>query len=80
MRSIVAVLLALCGSVALAAPTLTGPATAQTGSTITVLVAGSGNPRDFVTVTPKGAPEGTYQSYEIRHCSEPQACDAGGAG
>jgi hypothetical protein len=56
-------LLALTSGVALAAPTLTVPASAPAGSKVTVQVTGSGNPRDFVTVVPKGAPEGRYADY-----------------
>ena len=28
-----------------------------------IQVTGSGNPREFVTIVPKGAPEGRYQDY-----------------
>jgi hypothetical protein len=64
MRSLLIVLLALASGTALAAPSLTTPATAEAGSTITLQVVGSGDPRDFVTVMPKGSPEGSYKSYE----------------
>ncbi|MES1263027.1 MAG: hypothetical protein ABUL69_01645, partial [Peristeroidobacter soli] len=47
-----------------AAPSLDTPATASVGSTITFKVTGTGNPREFVTVVPKGTREGAYQSYE----------------
>jgi Mg-chelatase subunit ChlD len=56
-------LLALASSAALAAPTLNAPATASAGSTITVQVSGNEKPRDFVTIVPKGAPEGRYANY-----------------
>ena len=52
---------ALASAQPLAAPSLTTPPTAAAGSTITIQAAGSGNPRDFVTVVPKGAPEGSYR-------------------
>jgi phage baseplate assembly protein gpV len=48
---------------AVAAPSLTSPATAQAGSKVTFQVTGSGNPRDFVTIVPKGAREGQYRDY-----------------
>jgi hypothetical protein len=63
MRSLIAVLLALSTPLAWAAPALESPATAQAGSIITLRAAGSGNPRDFVTVVPKGAREGEYDAY-----------------
>jgi hypothetical protein len=50
-------------SVATAAPTLTSPASAQVGSEITFTVSGSENPRDFVTIVPKTAREGAFDSY-----------------
>jgi hypothetical protein len=54
-------------SVALAAPALTSPASAQAGSKVTFQATGSGDPRDFVTIVPKGAPEGKYDGYfEVR--------------
>jgi hypothetical protein len=49
--------------VAQAAPALTSPATALAGAKVTFQVTGSGNPRDFVTIVPKGAPEGQYADY-----------------
>jgi hypothetical protein len=56
-------LLALASSAAMAAPTLIVPATATAGSKITVQVSGNEKPRDFVTIVPKGAPEGRYTNY-----------------
>ena len=56
-------LLALASSAAFAAPSLTAPATAAAGSTIALKAVGTGDPRDFVTVVPKGAREGSYQAY-----------------
>ena len=50
-------------SMTLAAPSLTSPASATAGSTVTFQATGSGNPRDFVTIVPKGAPEGQYFDY-----------------
>jgi len=56
--------LTLLGSgTALAAPSLDTPATAAAGSTITFKATGSGNPREFVTVVPKGTREGAYEGY-----------------
>lgn len=60
---LVLALIVLSGSPALAAPSLDVPATAQAGSKISVQVTGSGNPRDFVTIVPKGAREGQYTDY-----------------
>jgi hypothetical protein len=48
---------------AIAAPSLTSPPAAAAGSKVTFQVTGSGNPRDFVTIVPKGAPEGQYGDY-----------------
>ena len=63
MRSTLLALLALVSSAAFAAPSLTSPDTAATGSTIAIKAVGNGDPRDFVTVVPKGAREGSYQAY-----------------
>ena len=63
MRSTLLALLALVSSAAFAAPSLTSPDTAATGSTIAIKAVGNGDPRDFVTVVPKGAREGSYQGY-----------------
>jgi len=63
MRFILIALLALASGSALAAPGLTAPATAEAGSTITLQLAGAADPRDFVTVVPKGTPEGSYKAY-----------------
>jgi Mg-chelatase subunit ChlD len=60
---ILLLLLALIVNAAWAAPALTSPASAQAGSKVTFQATGSGNPRDFVTIVPKGAPEGQYQDY-----------------
>jgi len=63
MRSILlALVLVFCQS-AFAAPTLTAPDSATAGATITLKAAGNGDPRDFVTIVPKGAKEGSYQAY-----------------
>jgi hypothetical protein len=57
-------LFALSCSVALGAPTLDAPATAKIGSEIPVTVAGSSDPRDFVTIVAVGSREGTYEAYQ----------------
>jgi hypothetical protein len=56
-------LLAVASGVAVAAPTLEFPASADVGSKITIQVSGNEKPRDFVTIVPKGAPEGRYTNY-----------------
>ncbi len=56
-------LITLVDTPALAAPSLNVPASAQAGSKVTLQVTGSGNPRDFVTIVPKGAAEGQYANY-----------------
>lgn len=53
----------LAAPAAFAAPSLTAPATAMAGSKVAIEVSGSGNPRDFVTIVAKGAPEGQYAGY-----------------
>jgi hypothetical protein len=63
MRQLLFVLLALLAPAAFAAPALESPATAEAGSTITLRATGSSNPRDFVTVVPKGTREGGYADY-----------------
>ncbi len=63
MRSITFALLVLAGGGAVAAPSLTAPPTATAGSTIELHATGSGNPREFVTVVPKGTREGSYLVY-----------------
>ncbi len=55
--------MALGAGVAVAAPTLEAPATAKVGSEVTLTIAGTSNPRDFVTIVPKAQQEGTYQGY-----------------
>jgi hypothetical protein len=57
------VLFALIPIAALAAPTLDAPESAPAGSELTVKIAGDANPRDFVTIVPKGKPEGWYNDY-----------------
>lgn len=56
-------LLAFCTSTAFA-QSVNGPATAKVGAAVEVTVAGSKNPRDFVTIVPKGEREGAYAGYE----------------
>jgi hypothetical protein len=63
MRSFLFALLILTSGAALAAPTLETPPSAAAGSTITFKATGTGNPREFVTVVPKGTREGGYQDY-----------------
>jgi len=63
MRSALFVLLVLASGSALAAPSLTTPPTAAAGSTVTFKATGTGNPREFVTVVPKGTRDGAYQGY-----------------
>jgi Ca-activated chloride channel family protein len=63
MRFLLVSLLAFASGTALAAPSLTAPATAEAGSTITMQLTGAADPRDFVTVVPKGTPEGSYKAY-----------------
>ena len=48
---------------ALAAPFLNAPASATAGSPVTIQVTGNGNPREFVTIVPKGTAEGQYREY-----------------
>jgi hypothetical protein len=57
------VLLALLAPAAFAAPTLDSPSSAMAGSVIKLRATGSGNPRDFITVVPKGTAEGRYREY-----------------
>jgi len=63
MRSPLIVLLALVSGNVLAAPSLTTPPSAAAGSTITFKATGTGNPREFVTVVPKGTRDGAYLAY-----------------
>jgi Ca-activated chloride channel family protein len=63
MRPLMILPLLLLASVAIAAPAIKAPATARLGSQLTFEVIGSNNPRDFVTVVRKGAPEGSYDEY-----------------
>jgi Mg-chelatase subunit ChlD len=58
-----ALLLLFLAHTAVAAPQLTAPPTASIGQEIAIAVAGSKNPKDFVTVVEKGATEGTYRGY-----------------
>lgn len=56
--------LAFAFSPVFAAASLQAPATAKVGSELPVTVAGSSNPRDFVTIVPVGAKEGAYDAYQ----------------
>lgn len=51
-------------SLAMAAPTLKGPAAAGIGSVINVSFTGSTNERDFITIVAKDTPEGKYDAYQ----------------
>ncbi|WP_129642493.1 vWA domain-containing protein [Peristeroidobacter agariperforans] len=46
-----------------AAPALKGPATANIGAPVTITFTGNTNPRNFITIVAKGAPEGRYDEY-----------------
>lgn len=46
-----------------AAPTIKAPEKAGMGSQVTVVVSGSTDPQDFITIVPKGAREGEYGDY-----------------
>lgn len=56
-------LFALGTSIAIAAPSVSGPGSAGVGSQITINVAGSSNPRDFVSIVAKGSRAGDYGDY-----------------
>lgn len=58
------VLLAFLSSTAFAQASVNGPANAKAGAAVQVTVAGSKNPRDFVTIVEKTAREGAYGGYE----------------
>ena len=63
MRSLLIALVILASGAVQAAPSLTTPPSATAGSSITFKATGTGNPREFVTVVPKGTREGAYQAY-----------------
>ncbi|GFE90427.1 vWA domain-containing protein [Steroidobacter agaridevorans] len=46
-----------------AAPALHAPATANIGTPVTIAFTGNANPRNFITIVVKGAPEGRYDEY-----------------
>lgn len=50
-------------SCAWAAPALKGPATANIGTPVTITFTGNTEPRNFITIVVKGAPEGRYDEY-----------------
>jgi len=58
------VVIFLSATAAIAAPSLKAPAAAEIGSEIQIQIVGSSNPREFVTIVPKGSPEGRYNDYE----------------
>jgi hypothetical protein len=64
MRRWPALLLAFLSCAAFGQASVNGPATAKVGAPVTVTVAGSKNPRDFVTIVEKSAREGAYAGYE----------------
>ena len=49
---------------ALGEATVDAPASTGVGSEVAVTVSGTGNPRDFVTIVPKGDREGSYGGYQ----------------
>jgi hypothetical protein len=51
-------------SAAIAEPVIEGPASGAMGGEITVTVTGNKNPRDFVSIVPKGRAEGKYGDYK----------------
>jgi hypothetical protein len=63
MRFTLMLSLLLAASAALAAPSIKAPATASVGSQLSLEATGAGDGHDFVTVVPKGAPEGSYDQY-----------------
>ena len=63
MRPSLIALLVLVSSTAFAAPSLTTPTSATAGSIISLQAVGTGDPKEFVTVVPKGTREGSYQGY-----------------
>jgi hypothetical protein len=64
MRRWIPLLLAFLSSTAFAQATVSGPASVKAGAAVQVTVAGSKNPRDFVTIVEKSSPEGAYGGYE----------------
>jgi hypothetical protein len=64
MRRWIPLLLTFLSSVAFAQASVNGPTNAKAGGAVQVTVAGSKNPRDFVTIVEKAAPEGAYGGYE----------------
>ena len=59
-----ALLFLLTAAVAVAAPSVMAPDVAAAGSQVTVAVVGSQNPRDFLTIVPKGSRPGAYNAYQ----------------
>ncbi|HEV8334591.1 MAG TPA: VWA domain-containing protein [Steroidobacteraceae bacterium] len=64
MRRWIPLLLTFLSSAAFAQASVNGPANAKAGAAVQVTVAGSKNPRDFVTIVEKTASEGAYGGYE----------------
>ena len=71
MRRLLPLLLVLVSSTAFAQASVNGPASAKAGAPLEVTVAGSRNPRDFVTIVKKDMREGGYDAYE--YVSKPGA-------
>ena len=63
MRRWIPLLLAFISSTAFAQASVNGPANAKAGAAVQVTVAGSKNPRDFVTIVEKSSQEGAYAGY-----------------
>lgn len=64
MKTVLFSLLFFCTMAAQAAPTISAPDKAGIGSKVTVVVHGSTNVRDFLTIVPRGAAEGEYTDYQ----------------
>jgi hypothetical protein len=56
--------LAFINTTAMAQPSLSAPASARIGSEVSVTVTGNSNPRDFVSIVPKGSKAGFYAAYK----------------
>ena len=63
MRLALVLPLLLAASAALAAPSIKAPPTASVGAQLSLEATGAGDGHDFVTVVPKGSPEGAYDQY-----------------
>ncbi|MCC7464420.1 MAG: VWA domain-containing protein [Gammaproteobacteria bacterium] len=63
-RTLGAFILAWLCAAANATPAVNGPDKGTTGGEITVTATGSTNPRDFLSIVPKGSKVGTYGNYQ----------------